>query len=278
MKIIQIVIASMLIALAFSGCTERQLSASEIRDQMTDPDKDLETYRFTTDSVHKITAFANSTNSSNMVVWSRDVGIVNLTAQSMKIMTEKNASLDQEALRPIQREIYVFLDREIIKLNGNWSHRRLHDPDAFWKRQNVTQSQAELLNQSQMELSGSEVIGGRDCYRIDAIPDMKAYETLLMEQMGFILPLDFINLTELYRSSDLSWTLWVSKDDDLLRKDHLEMRFAVTPEMTDLPPEELVDFPLEIDLNITTLYSDYNLPVEITHPEGQQLVPCAGCV
>jgi hypothetical protein len=124
--------------------------------------------------------------------------------------------------------------------------------------------------------SGSEVIGGRDCYRIDAIPDMKAYETLLMEQMGFILPLDFINLTELYRSSDLSWTLWVSKNDDLLRKDHLEMRFVVTPEMTDLPPEELVDFPLEIDLNITTLYSDYNLSVEITLPEGQQLVPCAG--
>ncbi len=41
--------------------------------------------------------------------------------------------------------------------------------------------------------------------------------------------------------------------------------------MTDLPPEEIVDFPLEIGLNITTLYSDYNLPVEITLPEGQDL-------
>jgi hypothetical protein len=58
----------------------------------------------------------------------------------------------------------------------------------------------------------------------------------------------------------------------------LKLRFVVTPEITDLPPEEIVDFPLEIDLNITTLYSDYNLPVEITLPEGHQLAPCAGCV
>jgi hypothetical protein len=272
------VIASILIILAFSGCTERQLSAGEIRDQMMDSDKNPETYRFVTDAVHKITTFANSTNSSYMVVWSRDVGTVNLTAQSMKIVTEKNASLDHEALRPIQREIYVFLDWEVIKLNGNWSNRSLQYPDAFWERQNITQSQAELLNQSQMELSGSEVIDGRDCYRINAVPDIEAYETMLMEQMGFILPLDCINLTELYKSSDLSWTLWVSEDDDLLRKDHLEMRFVVTPEMTDLPPEEIADFPLKIDLNITTLYSDYNLPVDIALPEGVQIIHCAGCV
>jgi hypothetical protein len=115
----KIVIASMLIVLAFSGCTERQLSASEIRDRMTDSGNDLETYRFTTDSVHRITALANSTNSSSMVVWSRDVGAVNLTAQSIKIITEKNASLDQEALLPMHREIYVFMDRELRNLNGN---------------------------------------------------------------------------------------------------------------------------------------------------------------
>jgi hypothetical protein len=117
-----------------------------------------------------------------------------------------------------------------------------------------------------------------DCYRINAIPDLEAYETMLTEQVGFLLPMDCINLSELYRSSNLSWTLWVSKDDGLLRKDHLEMRFPVTQEMTDLPPEKIADFPLEIDLNITTLYSDYNLPVEITLPEGQQLIRCAGCV
>lgn len=178
----------------------------------------------------------------------------------------------------MHREIYVFMDRELRNLNGNWSHRRLYYPDAFWERQNITKSQAELLNRSQMELAGSEVIDGMDCYRINAVPDLEAYETMLTEQIGFLLPLDCINLSELYRSSDLSWTLWVSKDDGLLRKDHLEMRFPVTQEMTDLPPEKIADFPLEIDLNIATLYSDYNQPVEITLPEGQQLVTCAGCV
>ncbi len=268
----------MLTVSAFSGCTERQLSGGEVKEQMMDLDKSLETYRFATDSVQKITASAGSENASCLVVWSRDEGLVNLTAKSMKITTGKNGSLDQEALLPIQKEIYVFMDREIINLNGNWSYRTLYYPDAFWERRNIIQSQAAMLNQSEKALKGSEMIGGRDCYRIDAVPDVEAYEIMLGEQMGFILPLDHINLTELYRNSDVKWAVWVSKDDDMLRKDRIEMTFLVAEEMTDLPLNETFDFPMEIDLNITTQYTDYNLPVDIVLPEGVQIVPCAGCI
>jgi hypothetical protein len=64
----KMLLASMLIVLTFSGCTERQLSAGEIRDQMTDSDKNLETYRFETDSVQKITAFATLYSDYNLPV------------------------------------------------------------------------------------------------------------------------------------------------------------------------------------------------------------------
>ncbi|HSD58927.1 MAG TPA: hypothetical protein VLB04_12180 [Methanotrichaceae archaeon] len=266
-----------LIILAFSGCTERERGVSEVKALMASSDKSLETYRFVTDSVQEITTFDNSTNASTMVVQSRDEGAVNLTARTMSVLTWKNASYGQEDLSEMRREIYLINDTAKIKLEGNWSQASLQDPEGYWNRQNIVEEQATMLNRSQTELSGSESIGGENCYRIKVVPDMETYKTVLLEQVGYVLPMDHINLTELYRSSAVNWTQWVSMDDYLLRKDHLEMRFSVTQEMTDLPEEQIADFPLEVDLNITTVYSGYNQPVEITLPEGQWIVPIIRC-
>lgn len=270
-----------LIIVAFSGCTEKEQGTGEVKASMMSfdkiPETIPETYRFVTDSVQKITTFDNSTNASTMVVQSRDEGAVNLTARTMSVLTWKNASYGQEDLPAMRREIYLINDTAKIKLEGNWSQASLQDPEDYWNRQNIAEKQATILNRSQTELSGSELIGGENCYRIKVVPDMETYETVLLEHVGYVLPMDHVNLTDLYRSSAVNWTLWVSMDDYLLRKDHLKMRFSVTQEMTDLPEEQIADLPLEIDLDITTVYREYNQPVEITLPEGQWIVPVIRC-
>jgi hypothetical protein len=219
----------------------------------------------------------NSTEVSTLRIKSLDEGAVNLAAQNMSISTSKSASSGSEALPSMQQEVYVIRDMAKVKLDGNWSQAALQDAKYFWALQNVAEKQDMMLNSSQLKLSGSEMIEGQDCSRIEVIPDRKAYESVLFEQLGSVLPLAYMNLTKLYKSSTVNWTLWVSKDDGLPRMENVRMAFLMTPEMMELPDDQIKDFLMKIDLNTTTQYMDYNQPLVIKLPEGQRIEPIIGC-
>jgi len=266
-----------LIVVTLSGCVDKELDAKDMKTLMANSGKNLDSYRFVTETVQEIKAIENSTEASTLVIRSLDEGAVNLTAQNMSISTSKNASSGREALPSMQREIYVIRDMAKVKLDGNWSQAALQDPKYFWALQNVAEKQDVLLNKSQLKLSGSEMIEGLACNRIEVIPDRQAYESVLFEQLGSVLPLAYLNLTKLYKSSAANWTMWVSKDDGLPRKENVKMAFSVTPEMMELPDDQIKDFLIKIDLNTTTRYVDYNQPLVITLPEGQRIEPIIGC-
>ena len=266
-----------LIVLALSGCVDKELDAKDLKTLMSNSGKNLDSYRFVTETVQEIKSMENSTKASTLEIKSLDEGAVNLTAQNMSISTSKSASSDSEALPSMQQEVYVIRDMAKVKLDGNWSQAALQDAKYFWALQNVAEKQDILLNSSQLVLSGSETIEGQDCSRIEVIPDRKAYESVLFEQLGSVLPLAYMNLTKLYKSSTVNRTLWVSKDDGLPRKENVNMVFSVTSEIMELPDDQIKDFMLKIDLNTTTLYMDYNQPLLITLPEGQRIEPIIGC-
>jgi len=266
-----------LISVAISGCMDKELDAKDLKTLMANSGKNLDSYRFVTKTVQEIKSMENSTEISALEIKSLEEGAVNLTAQNMSISTRKSAISGSEALSSMQQEVYVIRDMAKVKLDGNWSQAALQDAKYFWALQNVAEKQDMLLNSSQLVLSGSEMIEGQDCIRIEVIPDRKAYESVLFEQLGSILPLAYMNLTKLYENSTVNWTLWVSKDDSLPRKENVNMAFSVTSEMMELPDDQIKDFMLAIDLNTTTLYMDYNQPLVITLPEGQRIEPIIGC-
>ncbi len=266
-----------LIVVALSGCVDKELDSKDLKTLMSNSGKNLDSYRFATETVQEIKSMDNSTEASTLVIKSLDKGAVNLTAQNMSISTSKSASSGPESLQSTQQEVYVIRDIAKVKLDGNWSQAALQDAEYFWALQNVAEKQEMLLNSSQLVLSGSETIEGLDCIRIEVIPDRKAYESVLFEQLGSMLPLAYMNLTKLYKSSTVNWTLWVSKDDGLPRKENVNMVFSVTSEMMQLPDNQIKDFMLKIDLNTTTLYMGYYQPLLITLPEGQRIEPIIGC-
>ena len=266
-----------LIVVAISGCVDKEQDAKDLKTLMANSGKNLDSYRFVTETVQEIKSMENSTEASTLEIKSLDKGAVNLTAQNMSISTSKSASSGSEALPSMQQEVYVIRDMAKVKLDGNWSQAALQDAKYFWALQNVAEKQDMLLNSSQLVLSGSEMIEGQDCSRIEVIPDRKAYESVLFEQLGSVLPLAYMNLTKLYKSSTVNRTLWVSKDDGLPRKENVNMVFSVTSEIMELPDDQIKDFLLKIDLNTTTLYMDYNQPLLITLPEGQRIEPIIGC-
>ena len=273
----KLLLTLVLIVVALSGCVDKEPDTKDLKTSMTNSGKNLDSYRFVTETVQEIKSMENSTEVSTLRIKSLDEGAVNLTAQNMSISTSKSASSGSEALPSMQQEVYVIRDMAKVKLDDNWSQAVLQDAKYFWALQNVAEKQDMLLNSSQLVLSGSEMIEGQDCSRIEVIPDRKAYESVLFEQLGSVLPLAYMNLTKLYKSSTVNWTLWVSKDDGLPRMENVRMAFSMTPEMMELPDDQIKDFLMKIDLNTTTQYMDYNQPLVIKLPEGQRIEPIIGC-
>jgi hypothetical protein len=273
----KLLLTLVLIVVALSGCVDKELDTKDLKTSMANSGKNLDSYRFVTETVQEIKSMENSTEVSTLRIKSLDEGAVNLTAQNMSISTSKSASSGSEALPSMQQEVYVIRDMAKVKLDDNWSQAVLQDAKYFWALQNVAEKQDMLLNSSQLVLSGSEMIEGQDCSRIEVIPDRKAYESVLFEQLGSVLPLAYMNLTKLYKSSTVNWTLWVSKDDGLPRMENVRMAFSMTPEMMELPDDQIKDFLMKIDLNTTTQYMDYNQPLVIKLPEGQRIEPIIGC-
>lgn len=264
-----------LIVVVLSGCVDKDLDAKDPKTLMANSGKNLDSYRFVTETVQEI---GDSTGASPLAIKSRDEGSVNLTEQNMSISSRKTAGgTESEVLSSVQQETYIIRDMAKVKLDGNWSQAALQDAKSFWALRNLAEKQDMQFNKSQLKLSGSEMIEGVDCNRIEVIPDKKAYESVLFEQFDSMLPLAYMNLTNLYNSSTVNWTLWVSKDDGLPRKENVKMVFSVTLEMMEMPDNQIKDLLINIDLNTTTRYMDYNLPMVITLPEGQRIEPIIGC-
>lgn len=269
MKRLLLVLA--LVAVAFSGCTEKSPSAEEIKVLMIDSVKNLDSYRFSTESSQHIEVFNRSINESNastIAVNTMGEGAVNLTGRAMGLVQKVNLVSENKNASTVESETYIFNDTIYTMIGGNWTRLMLPNADLIWSRQNMVRNQAELLNHSQIELLGSENIDGQDTYKVKVTPDMNAYAAVLAEQVGSLLPVSALNLTEMYKNSSVEWTSWITKDTHLLKKNEINMNLTVTPETVGLSVESAGNFEMLIDVSATTLFKDFNQPVEIVLPEG----------
>ena len=270
-----------LVAVAFSGCMERepsteqpgaeQPSADEIKALMIDSVNNLDSYKFDTESTQQIEVFNRSTedgNVSTITVTSVGEGAVDLAGRAMGMVQSLNIESENNNATSGKSETYILNDTLYLSADGNWTSLKLPNADLIWDRQNMVKNQAELLNNSKIELLGSENVDGQDTYKVKVVPDMETYSAVLSEQVGSILPVAALNLTEIYRNSSTEWTSWITKDTHLLKKNEIRMNLTVTPEIMGMPENEVGDFEMRINAVATTVFRDFNQPVEIILPEG----------
>ena len=272
----RVLLIPILIIAALSGCVEEELNALDLSTMMVNSGKNLDSYRFVTETAMEFKSIEDSTEISMLILRSRDSGAVNLTAQNMSAIISEISSYGDEIYNT-QQEVYIVGGAAKIKFNGNWSQAPLQDAENFWALKNTAKKQSLLLNSSQLKLSGLEMIGGMECSRIEVMPDRKSYESFVFEQLESELPLAYVNLTGLRDRSVVNWTVWLSNDDGLLRKENVKMELSLTPDIMEQLSDPIEDFLLKIDLNTTTLYLDYNHPLLITLPEGQRIEPIIEC-
>lgn len=171
---------------------------------------------------------------------------------------------------------YLINDTEYWKEGENWTQFILNDSEAVMEDYNELPGQVELLNYSDMTITGSEEIGGFDCYRITAEPIALIQKAILGTQIyasylasPFSLPdeldatdFDFEN-TSIIENSDVSVTAWVSKNDSLLRKIKIDSSLTLTPDILNIDDQ---NFTIQSILHETTDYTGFNQPVQIELP------------
>ncbi len=267
--------AQLLISLAIlaifaqPGVCDNQISDQELKAIMIDSSESQNTYRFTTDlkeelQIGNITQGANYTE--NIQVNSFTEGEANYTSRKMREATLTTMEYGSNKSEPEETEIYIENDTAYIRFNGNWTKMTFGSPEALWHSQKTINQQLDLLNQSRIELVGSEVLDGQDCYQIRVTPNMSAYAAIVSQPLGSLTPLLPVNLTNLYKNSTAVWTNWITKEGHVLKKSYLEMNFTMTPDVLGIDENEST-YKIAAKANATILYSDYNQPVEIVIPE-----------
>ncbi len=278
MKRMLLIIA--LMAVAFSGCMEKQpsssgpsaeeLSANDLNALMLNSTHDLDSYKFRTESVQEMTVQNRSTNDGNastIRVTSIGAGDVDLLGRVMSMVQTVDMVSDNNTAPPGRSETYILNDTIYMGMDGNWSSIKLPDADQIWARQNMVWNQADLLNRSELVILGSEKFEGQDAYKVKVTPDIETYSIVLTGQVGSILPIVALNISEMYKNSPPEWTAWISKEGYYLLKNEILMNLTVTPEAMGLVSDEVGDFEMDIDLATTAVFQDFNQPVEISLPE-----------
>lgn len=254
-----------LIVAAFSGCIEEEPSAEDLKTMMIDAGQDIETVKFTmvTDQTTTIT---NVTDSETIITDSRGEGEVNMTAQAMKLLMITTSKMRDAENVTMEMEMYMLGDAFYMNIDGNWTNMTGIFPEGMMDQQNQLKMQMEMLNNSRVELEGSEKIDGQDTYVLKVVPDMEAFSATMEKQMGSMPIVVGMNLTDIYNSAEIESTTWLSKDTYLPVKIQVNMKMKMTPEMMGLPVDDVDDFDMLVESDSMVLYHDYNQPLVIELP------------
>jgi len=162
----------------------------------------------------------------------------------------------------------VYMLMEIPEMEPMWMKSEV--PEGYWEEMNQVESQIELLEVAQVEVIGSEMVGGIDCYVLQLTPDLERLWQIAAQQARVkeASALTEELLQEMFQS--FSVKQWAAKDTYFLTKVEIDMATELTPEAMGFPGEEGV---ITMDMAMNLLTYNYNQPVSIVlPPEAEEAV------
>lgn len=291
----RLILALAIITVALSGCTEKAPSPGEIKTSMIHSAANLTAYSFgisdnQTESIRDLVKnnITNEYNISTRSVKTEVTAVVDLANRK----AEANVSTTTSIKGPVGlpnvatskgTEYNIGNITYTSQNDGNWT--QLKDPasaETLWSsgRYNLMKSRAESVNQSQVEVIGSESIDGKDCYKLRVIMDNQTYlgtaYNLLTSVMFPFVP--EVNQTDLIKNSKIENLAWVEKDNNLLKKYQHTLSMQMTPNIigvVDMTKGGTQKFNqsiklVEVSLNSdsTETYTDFNKPAAIVVPNA----------
>lgn len=261
----------LVMVLSFTACGGEDLpTAQEIVDGATQAQSDVETCRMDMD-VNMDLAGEAAGESFEMTTVINTSGAVDIENSQMQMDMAMNMAMTGEEEIDVEMEIYligdmIYMMMDIPEIGPMWMKSEM--PMGYWEEMNQIGPQIELLETAEVDVIGSEIVGGMDCYVVEITPDMEQLWEIVLQQTetaGGMPYIDIESLDEMFRSYSVKQ--WIAKDTYFFVKAEIEMAMELTPEDMGFPGEE---GEVAIDMVITMLVYDYNQPVSIELPPGAE--------
>lgn len=284
----------------FSGCVEKQGGAqpneSAIKASMTKAADNLSSYSF--EAAHNQTDIINEGNNNNNAAnatvrsasssVSASIDMANRKARA-DLITSTSLKTPGEAAKVsssngtqynIGNVTYTKMD------GGNWTQLKDPTPESeLWAsgRYNALKSRTESISESQLNIVGSEVVDGKDSYKLSLVTNDTVYnETLRNAVDSVIFPfVANLNMTNMRKNSQIEALAWVDKDSSVVRRYQYHLTLNVVPELVgvvNLSTNQVMVFnqsirqsikPVRVSIDINNLerYYDFNQPMNIAPPK-----------
>jgi len=164
----------------------------------------------------------------------------------------------------------VYVKTKIPGESAYWIKQEL--PEEYWADVDELAGELNTLQYADVQLSGSEVFNGTECYLLDVKPSFQAMWDIISEITGIgeLTGLDLSNplmgavLGQIFEEYYIK--MWVAKDTFLFAGSEVQAIITMDSEKLGVPSSEGA-FTLNMDVNISATYYDYNKPVVIELPE-----------
>jgi len=275
--LLPVLIGSILLAVAISGCSEKgtgpstsapNVNPEQIKAASLSAAKNVTAYKFSVDTSQKMVMINNTSGlSSNITMITTAHGATDFKAKAASVTQTLKAYQGQGTnSTSVESSTYVINDAIYVRLGNNWTSVKMPNAAQFWDSQNMVLAQTDMINASQVQIAGTETVDGARCYKLKVTPSLPVYAAILSEHVGAVLPVMYMNLTELYDSGTADWTAWITQDAHLLKKSTVDVAFTVTAKALGATPAEVGNTEIKINLASTSDFSEFNSPVQIALP------------
>jgi hypothetical protein len=271
---------ALMLCFAFVGCAEKEepLTSEEIDQIITEAVNglaDAETYKFDMDLSVSM-EIVGGTDPGTMSIGANATGAIDNVNEEMHMLMDITVNMPEQDEQEMGVEIYivggwVYVKMSIPELGEQWLKMGL-TPE-MWEMQKLTEQQMELLETAMnIELVGSESVGGVDCYIFEITPDMGKFVAYLSEMLGMQgLSSEGMEafgwlFGDLFEDmfKELSIKEWIAKDSSLFVKAEVHMVIEVSPEDVGATAEDFQKVTMDMDIGMAA--HDYNEPVSIELP------------
>jgi len=221
--------------------------------------------------------YRNSSFEKRLEVFQTTEGKVDLLKNSAwwssNLATEKNA-------KGLSSQNYFINGSAYRNIGENWTKSDFNNTSRINYDFNEILGQIALIENSNINLSGSENIGGKDYYKLQGRPTDAIYKVIIGRQILSALFASPIQLPEklknqsinidasgLINQSNVVVTAWVSKDNSLLKKLDINASSTITPQVLNISSP---DFKIETSLNESTVYGNFGSQMMIELPKEAQ--------
>jgi hypothetical protein len=194
---------------------------------------------------------------------------VDLQGKKMASVMDMTLAMPGEDSKEMAGEIYLvdgwmYMKAAVSGTGDQWTKMKL--TDELWAAQSQFTNMADFLKTpTNLEITGSENIGGVDCYVVNVVPGANAlmsWTTGQMQSMQGQSSLQGMNLSEILKGFLVKE--WIAKDSFSIVRQQIDLSLDMASVMPTSPTNSASQMSMEMSALLN--YRDYGEPVDIQLP------------